>query len=278
MLKSRKTQSVPKTLLILVLGGLLAHWASEMQSPDIPIAARSVEGELGDFKGQLDFLRRHHTGPQAEGENNHFIDLWSPSGLAATVRAGGLTNNHALFVDSHGRAGFGWSGGRYGIYPHQDLIPPGQKSPAYSAKDIAAVLGPEAARSIHNILLAGCNAEGRLRSQEFRRYFVNATNITYMTPGKLAFKPMFIQAITLPSSEIRPLHARIREVSTSRIEARISSVAWEGSEPLGTYLADLYQPGGRKPFRTQTAGRELLESIPSTSQASLRPPSGPVAR
>lgn len=263
--------------MFVVAGAVLVKRAAETPGPDLPIAARSVENR-GEFKGELDFLRRHYSGPQTRGESNHFIDLWSPSGLAAMVRASGLTNNHALFIDSHGRAGFGWSGRRYGIYPHQDLLAAGQRVPAYSAKDIATVLGPEAAQNVHNILLAGCNAEGRLQSEEFRRYFINATNITYMTPGRLAFKPMFIQAITLSSSEIRPLHAKMRAGSSSRIEAKISSVPWEGSEPLGTYLADLYEPGERKPYRTQTAGRELLEPSPRSARASLRSASDPVIR
>ena len=184
---SRKTKSFVKAVLVIVVGGLLVKWALDARKPSVPVAARSSEA-TGEFGGDMEFLRRHQLGPQSEGESNYYIDLWNPGSLTALARVNGLTNNRALFVDSHGRAGFSWHGGRYGIYPHQNLLEPGQLTPAFSAKDLATVLGPEGAVGIHNIVLAGCNEEGRIRSQEFRRNFINATNITYMTPGKLAFK------------------------------------------------------------------------------------------
>ncbi len=258
----------------MVVGGLLVKWALDARKLSFPVAARSDEA-TGEFGGDLEFLRQHQVGPQLEGESNYFIDLWNPGSLTALARVNGLTNNHALFVDSHGRAGFSWHGGRYGMYPHQTLLEPGQLAPAFSAKDLATVLGPDSAAGIHNIVLAGCNEEGRIRSQEFRRYFSNATNITYMMPGKLAFKPMFFQAITVPSSEIRQLHGKIRTISSTRTESTISTVASAGTEPLGIYVADLYLPGAKKPYRTQKAGRELLEpgngaAAPSTmASASL---------
>ena len=255
---SRKIKSLVKAVVVMVVGGLLVKWAIDARKPSVPVAARSSEA-TGEFGGDLGFLRQHQVGPQSEAESNYYIDLWNPGSLTALARVNGLTNNRALFVDSHGRAGFSWHGGRYGIYPHQNLLEPGQLTPAYSAKDLATVLGPDSTAGIHNIVLAGCNEEGRIRSQEFRRYFINATNITYMTPGKLAFKPMFFQAITLPSFEIRQLHGKVRTTSSTRTESTISTVASAGTEPLGIYVADLYQPGAKKPYRTQKAGRELLE-------------------
>ena len=258
MLGSRKAKSFVKAVALMVVGGLLVKWALEARKPSVPVAARSSEA-TGEFGGDLGFLRQHQVGPRSEGESNYYIDLWNPGSLTALARVNGLTNNRALLVDSHGRAGFSWHGGRYGIYPHQNLLEPGQLTPAFSAKDLATVLGPASAAGIHNIVLAGCNEEGRIRSQEFRRFFINATNITYMTPGKLAFKPMFFQAITLPSSEIRQLHGKIRTTSSTRTESTISTVASAGTEPLGMYVADLYLPGAKKPYRTQKAGRELLE-------------------
>src|SRR5262249_42119946 len=117
----------------------------------------------------------------------------------------------------------------------------------------------ESAANIHNIVLAGCNEEKRFRSEEFRRYFVNATNITYMTPGELGFKPMYYQAIVLPSSEIKPLYGKVRRTAQGEVECEIMAGPARGAKRLGAYVADLYYPGAAKPYRTQPAGRELLE-------------------
>src|SRR5882724_5656927 len=100
-----------------------------------------------------------------------------------------------LFVDSHGKAGCGRASGGYGFYPNHALLQRGQTTPYFSPGDLAQVIGAKEAANIHNVVLAGCNVEGRFRSSEVRRHFPNATNITYMTPGELAFKPMYYQAI-----------------------------------------------------------------------------------
>lgn len=269
MTESQKLRSLARAILVMILGGMLVKWALEARRASIRVSARDAEHVTqGEFGGNLDFLRDHYTPPTEPGESNHYIDLWSPGLLLKLVREQGLTNNRTLFVDSHGRAGFAWHGGRYGFYPHRDLVPEGQETPAYSARDLAEVLGT-AASDIHNVVLAGCNAEGRFRSREFRRYFVNATNITYMAAGELAFKPMLVQALSMPSSEVRQLHGRIRTVSAVRTEAVISGAIIPGSTPLGAYISDLYLPGARKPFRTQKAGRELLTPPTVTRQASL---------
>lgn len=277
MSESQKIKSFARAILVMVLGGLLIKWALESRRAPVFVAARG-EGRLGEFGGDLEFLRSHYTAPQSEAESNHLIDLWSPEGLVKLVQQHGLTNNRALVVDSHGRSGFSWHGGRYGIYPHRDLLMAGQETPAYSAKDLATVLG-NAAAEIHNIVLTGCNSEGRLRSQEFRKYFINATNITYMTAGELAFKPMLLQALSRNSAEIQPLHGRIRTVSAHRTEAIISGAAAPGFTPLGRYVADLYLPGARKPFRRQTAGRELLVPSPSADRVAINSsPASPLSR
>lgn len=267
MSESQKIKSFARAILVMVLGGLLIKWAMESRRAPVFVAARGGE-DVGEFGGDFHFLRSHYTAPRSEAESNHFIDLWSPGDLVKLLQQNGLTNNRALFVDSHGRSGFSWHGGRYGFYPHQELLSAGQEAPAYSAKDLATLLGASAVE-IHNLVLIGCNSEGRLRSQEFRKYFVNATNITYMAAGELAFKPMFLQAISRKSSEIEPLHGRIRVVSAHRTEAVISGAAMPGFSPLGAYLADLYLPGAKKPFRRQKAGRELLLPVPDTERAAL---------
>lgn len=269
MTESQKIRSLARAILVMILGGMLVKWALEARRASIHVSARDA-GHVarGEFGGDMSFLRDHYTPPTEPGESNHYIDLWSPGLLLKFVRERGLTNNRTLFVDSHGRAGFSWHGGRYGFYPHRDLVAERQETPAYSARDLAEVLGT-AASGIHNVVLAGCNAEGRFRSREFRRYFVNATNITYMAAGELAFKPMLVQALSVPSSEVRQLHGRIRAVSAERTEAVISGGVIPGSKPLGSYIADLYLPGARKPFRTQKAGRELLAPATVIRQASL---------
>ncbi len=269
MTESQKLKSLARAILVMILGGFLVKWALEARRVLVPVSARNGEhAERGEFGGDMAFLRKHHTAPGREGESNHYIDLWSPGCLVNLVREHGLTNNRTLFVDSHGRAGFSWHGGRYGFYPHRNLVAKGEEPPVFSARDLAELLGASA-REIHNIVLAGCNAEGRFRSQEFRKHFVNATNITYMAAGELAFKPMFIQAISRPSAEIQTLHGRIRHVSASRTEATISGAALPDSSPLGAYVADLYLPGARKPYRTQKAGRELLVTEPAMERAAL---------
>jgi len=261
MSESNRTLSLLKSVLVMVVGGLLVKVALDARRQSLPVAARSVAEGKGEYGGDLKFLKSFHVPPAVEGESNHYFDLWTPGALPALARTHGLTNNNALFVDSHGRAGFLWHGNGYGFFPRRNLVPEGEEVPSYSAKDLAGLLGPEDAARIHNIVLAGCNEEGRLRSREFRRHFINATNITYMMPGKLAFKPMFYQAITIPSSEIRPLYGKLRTTASNRVESSINVTAFEGSEKLGAYVADLYLPGARKPFSTQRAGRELLESI-----------------
>jgi hypothetical protein len=219
---------------------------------------RSAGRERGEFGGDLGFLRRFHVGPQSALESNHYFDLWSPGALPALAKFNGLTNNRALFVDSHGSAGFRWHGRGYGLHPRETLLPRDQETPGFAPADFARVLGRDHAEAIHNIVIAGCNEEGRFRSREWRRHFVNATNITYMTPGKLAYKPMFYQAIVTPSSGIKPLYGKERRGS-DRTERSIERDPSAGAEPLGAYLADLYRAGARKPYRTQAAGRELLE-------------------
>jgi hypothetical protein len=119
-------------------------------------------------------------------------------------------------------------------------------------------------------VLAGCNAEGRFRSAEVRRHFPNATNITYMTPGELAFKPMYYQAIVLPAADIRPLYAKAHRTNEGRIEAPICTTPSAETRALGVYVADLYLPAASKPYRTVPASRELLDG------ANLR--TGPVRK
>jgi hypothetical protein len=237
-------------------------WQAEQEALVVsargPEAKRAALKERGQYGGDLAFLQRFYVGPRTPAESNHYFDLWSPGSLTALARFNGLTNNRALFIDSHGGAGFRWHGRGYGLYPRETLVPRGQEAPGFSPADFARVLGHNASAEVHNIVIAGCNEEGRFRSREWRRHFINATNVTYMTPGRLAYKPMFYQAIATPSSEIKPLFGREQRVS-GRTECGVEREASPDAKPLGVYIADLYQPGARKPYLTRLAGRELLE-------------------
>ena len=252
-------------LALLSTGGFAQSGLNEPapSQPNGPVAARlPAQGEYG---GDLELLRRCYTSPRA-GESNHYLDLWSPSALPVLARINGLTNNHALIVDSHGEALCATQSG-YAFYPNGAMVPPGHPSPCYSARDLATVLGREQAASIHNLLLAGCNREGRFRSAELRRHFPNATNVTHMAAGELAFKPMFYQAIVLPSSEIRTLFGKTRRTSDGGVECEIRRMPSPEASALGAYVADLYLPGAPRPYRTVRAGRELLEPAPPPEPA-----------
>jgi len=256
-----KYSAFSKAILVMAVGGFLMKAALEWRPSKLCVSARSPAEPRGEFGGDLSFLRRYYVKPHRPTESNHYIDLWSPGELPTLARANGLTNNRALLIDSHGRTGFRWHGRGYALYPRETLVQPNEPTPCFSARDVATVLGNEAAATIHNIVIAGCNEEGQFRSSEWRRYFINATNITYMTPGKLSFKPMFYQAIVTRSADIKPFYGKLRRVG-ERIDCDIEQTASIGAEELGVYVADLYLPGGRKPYRTQRAGRELLEPEP----------------
>lgn len=264
-----------KTVAVLFLGALLLKWHAFEPRQETPVSARAT-AETGEFGGDLTLLKRWHSGPQNESESNHYLDLWSPGALRKLAEVHGLTNNRALFIDSHSRSGYGWSGARHGFYPHQSLLRDGGRTPAFSAKDFAVLLGPTESAKVHNILLAGCNEDASLRPAEFRKHFVNATNITYMTPGKLAYKPMFYQAVTERSAAIRPLYGKLQRTSSETVKSSISATPSADAEPLGYFIADLYLPGATKPFRTQRAGRELLD--PTIAQGEMSASTAPPAR
>ena len=233
----------------------------------------AVGAERGEYGGDLEFLGQHHTTPAA-GESNHYIDLWTPGALPVMARVNGLTNNRALFVDSHGKGGCA-PGNGYGYFPRQSLVPAGSRTPHYSISDIAATLGTKASRSIHNVVIAGCNEEGRFNSREVRRHFPNATNVTHMAAGQLAYKPMYYQAIIHRVEDIRPLYGLNTRTHGGRVETQIVNEPLRGASPLGNYTADLYLPGGLTPFRSRPAGRDLLEPLlhsRGATSALTRPP------
>src|SRR5688572_6922479 len=138
MFRSRAMSGAASATVALVALGLLTWKLVEVSPLGIPVSARpQTEANLGEYRGDLDFLRRHWQAPQVPGESNHYIDLWSPDSLPALARVNGLTNNHALFVDSHGKAGCSIRGSGFGFYPRAALVAPGAKTPYFSAQDLA---------------------------------------------------------------------------------------------------------------------------------------------
>src|SRR6185436_4672315 len=100
-----------------------------------------------------------------------YIDLWG-TGLMAEIQQAGLTNKHALYVDSHSLASFG-----YNVYRPSDRC--SKRHFWYRMRDFAVTLGP-ATNSLHNIYLSGCNTDNQFSLQEVKQYFPCATNIVHV--------------------------------------------------------------------------------------------------
>ncbi|HXG48355.1 MAG TPA: hypothetical protein VNO52_12075 [Methylomirabilota bacterium] len=212
----------------------------------------------GEFGGDLGFLKSCYTAPAHPEESNHYLDLWNRTSLPALARANGLTNNRALFIDSHGRGGVAFLGRRFAFHPHRDAFPDEAKTPLYSARDLARTLGP-AATNIHNIVVGACNVEGHLDLSELRRHFINATNIVHLPAGKLGFKPLFYAAIVNPASANTGQYAIPTLTAGGWTAYHLSKEPASGALRTSPYVATLFHPGQATPFRVQIAGRELLE-------------------
>jgi hypothetical protein len=225
----------------------------------LPVAKPKTR--LGQHGGDLALLQSFYQGPRVPNESNHYFDLWEPGSLADFAAIYGLTNNHALIIDSHGTDVFSWGGPQYVFRPNRQAVHAQTDAnlPTFSIRDVVRIMGRRAADSIHNVIIAGCNEAGALKTTELRRHFVNATNITYMTPGHLAYKPSFYQTLIRHSQDIEPLYGQQITAQTGQTKMEISRQRGPGSVLLGTYMADLYTPGANRPYRRQLAGRELLE-------------------
>jgi hypothetical protein len=223
-------------------------------------------GEKGTFGASLEFLAAHHQGPEEPGESNHFIELWQGRQTQPIATLHGLRDNHTLFINSHG-GGFPTAAGqRHAFYPHESLLRKGQRAPRYSAPDIARVLGPAQAASIHNIVSGGCDREGTFSATELRRHFVNATNIVHVPAGQPGVQPMYFEAIVNRSSENKPFYEAAIPTGPRSTGYTITSAPSDHARRLAPYVAELFRPGEREPFRVQPAGRELLEpSFPAGS-------------
>ena len=233
---------------------------------------------------ELGFLRKHYSPPQGPGESNHFIDLWSGQNLRTLVLGCHLTNNQALFVNSHGMGVSTQRGTQHAYYPHQSLLGPMAKTPRFSAADLAKVLGAPNSDRIHNILLSSCNADGSFSATELRKYFVNATNIVHMPAGKLGYQSMFLQVLTTDSSNVQPLYEICAKNKSGKLEFFLEKTPSSRATQLTPYIAELFRPGAMAPFRTQIAGHETLLLTPPSllttkdgaraeTQPESRPPS-----
>jgi hypothetical protein len=190
--------------------------------------------------------------------------MWKPgAGIKDITGVCGLTNNRALFVNAHGDAAPTPHGSRYGFHPHQSRSSDREPAPAYSVRDLFTLIGPAAATNIHNICLSGCNIEGLLKAAELRQYFPNATNITHAAAGESGFEPMFIQALTLLSADIRPLFETVQKKQTGEMTYSLGHTAAPNALRLPPYIAELFLPGSKQPFATQIAGRDLLDPMPA---------------
>ncbi len=243
-------------MTVLARGGL-----AESARNGKPARKTCAPADSGEFGSPLDFLRQHYSAPQGPGESNYFIDLWANQELRSWATACKLTNNHALFVNSHGKSLATRRGTQYAFYPHQSLLGAKEAAHPYSAADLARVLGVETASGIHNLILSGCNIEGAFSSQEFRKYFVNATNIIHMAAGELGYQSMFRQLLTSPSGNIEPVYETCAKTRSGRLEYFTAHAPSAKATKLTPYIAELFEPGALNPFRTQRAGREILSPI-----------------
>jgi hypothetical protein len=253
--------------VIVALGGPVTVPDFSANGPSTPAngAWEGLDLGRGQYGGDLRLLRSFCTLPR-DGESNFFLDLWEPGNLASFARLQGLTNNHALMIDSHSTEHLSWKGRQFVFRPGTAAMTAGAPASLYSIRDVARILGPSATE-IHNIVIAGCNEAGVLDPAVFRRYFVNATNVTYMAAGQRSYKPQFYQMLTQHSEDQEQLYERVISREGQRVCSEICRSPVEGSRPLGWYVADLFRPGEVKPFQRQRAGRELLD--PETPRDAL---------
>jgi hypothetical protein len=265
-------------LIILLIWGLGAGSRGATGPGGGPVITQAAHGEFG---GDVDFLRKHSSGPRP-GESNYYIDLWAEQNLRKLVRETGLTNNRALFVNSHGLGVLTGRGLQYAYQPHQSLLGPADKMPHFSAADLARVLGPVCAERIHNIVISGCNADDSFNPRELRKYFVNATNIIHMSGGKYGYQSMYFQLLTKDSSQNKPLYEIAARNRAGQLEFFLERTPTSHATVLSPYTAELFRPAALDPYKIQIAGREILlpgkspllisKGMPEAARGSFRTP------
>jgi hypothetical protein len=203
--------------------------------------------------GAID-LNQQLVGPTAKGESNYYLDLWQPPKMRVIAPGSGLTNNHALFINAHGKGAKTKDGVRFVIYPH-DEIGKGE----FTILDIATAVGAEHVGKIHNVVISACNTDSSFDPVEVRKHFPNATNIIHSAPGQAGYQEMLFQMLLADSSQIETLY---QSRSDDDDDFEITNHPVRGSKKLSPYIATLFEPGKAKPYRTQKAGRELLTKVP----------------
>ena len=224
--------------------------------------AASGAPQKGELGGDLALLKSCYQAPEHSGQSNHYIDLWDGGRIRALATQAGLTNNRALLINSHGKGHRSSRGRVYAFYPHLALAGSRYETQLYSIKDLADLLGPRAAE-IHNVIIAGCDLERTFTASGILQHFPNATNITHTASGEAGYQPMFVQAVLSPSEHIEPLYETASLTPQGAPQYQLSVKPSPKAKKLSPYVAELFNPGAREPFRTQVAGRELLDPVPS---------------
>lgn len=197
-------------------------------------------------------LNDHLVGPAIKGESNFYLDLWQPPKMRVIAPGSGLTNNHALFINSHGKGIKTKDGIRFVFYPHHEI---GKGD--FSIADIAAAIGANNVPKIHNLVIAACNTDSAFDVSEVRKHFPNATNIIHSAPGQAGYQEMLFQMLLADSSQIETLYQSRGDDD----DFEITNHPVRSSKKLAPYVASLFLPGKPKPYRTQKAGRELLTKV-----------------
>jgi len=79
----------------------MLHGETVPPAPSQPVRCEVIRGEFG---GEMALLKSFYTAPRTEN-GNHYFEMWkSDASIRGITRACGLTNNRALFVNSHGDA------------------------------------------------------------------------------------------------------------------------------------------------------------------------------
>lgn len=175
----------------------------------------------------IEFLK---TRVEKFGSSDYFVDLWGDDDIMQTIKDSGLTNKHALYVDSHGLRTLT----DFVIRPDERVFKPMLKYPPwYKIKDIAMVLGVET-NNVHNVYFSACNSKDGFRAADVRKVFPNATNICHVPSGYKGNTKFFVEAITgYPKDDPK----------------RICRPLW----------ANLYLPNAKTPYKVIIANRSLLE-------------------
>ena len=242
----------------MAAAGFFQAGTAEPPRPTKPALNLPTAAGQGEFGSSLGFLRKHYFPARSPGEGNYILDLWAEQSLRQFIVSCGLTNNHALFINSHGKSMATQQGTRYACYAHPSILAPNEKAAPYSVADIALLIGPRDAAQIHNVLVSSCNSEGAFSTKEVRKYFCNATNIIHMPAGELGYQSMFRQILTTPSCNIKAVYETVSRNSSGKLEYFVANDPSPKATRLSPYIAELFEPGKAMPFKTQIAGREIL--------------------